>query len=75
MRGGEVDCSRVRTAPPGFEPGYSGSAETKPFALPALSNTATRYSVADVMRSEVKMNLDSKPVAVAHAGVVNEGFQ
>ena len=62
VRGGEVGCSRVRTVPPGFEPGCSPSAETKPFVLPESSNVATRYNVADVMRSEMKMNVDCEPV-------------
>ena len=62
VRGGEVGCSRVRTVPPGFELGCSPSAETKPFVLLELSNAATRYNVADVMRSEMKMNADCEPV-------------
>ena len=62
VRGGEVGCSRVRTVSPGFEPDCSPSAETKPFVLPKSSNAATRYNVADVMRSEMKMNFDCEPV-------------
>ena len=59
VRGTKVGCSQVRTVPPGFEPGCSPSAETKPFGLPESSNAATRYNGADVMRSEM---IDCEPV-------------
>ena len=79
MRGGEFGCSRLRTVPPGFEPGCSPSAETKPFVLPELSNVATRYNVADVMRSEMKMNVDCQPVVceprICGGMCVSNGFR
>ena len=62
VRGGEVGCSQIRTVLPGFEPGCSPSAETKSFVLPELSNAATRCNVADVMRSEMKTNVNCEPV-------------
>ena len=79
VRGGEVCCSQVKTVSPGFEPGCSPSAETKPFVLPESSIAATCYNVADVTRSEMKMNVDCQPVVceprVRGGMCVSNGFR